>query len=177
MLLMVDALVIGAIILLKYLLPVATVWWPFWAGWANFILDTVDGDLLIPRGLPDATYQLIDKAADWCTYIGMVVAAHRYKWPMRRAMYVLFGLRTAGQLLFFITRDERVFFLFPNFLEPLFLVYATIVFFKKEHAPAVYRTYFWLIWTGVILYKMQDEYITHIGNIDRSELIKRLFDS
>lgn len=172
---MLDQLVVVILVALKYVLPFGLVYAPFWAGWANFIVDTVDGDLLIPRGLSDSTYQLIDKAADWGTYIGMVAAAYKYKWPMRRAMYVLFALRTVGQLLFFITRDERMFFFFPNFLEPLFLVYATIVLFKKKHAPAVYRKYFWVIWTGVVLYKLQDEYITHIGNIDRSELIKRIF--
>lgn len=172
---MFDLAVIAVIIVLKYVLPIGLVYAPFWAGWANFILDTIDGDILIPRGLPDATYQLIDKAADWGTYIGMVVAAYKYKWPMRRAILLLFCFRTLGQLLFFITRDERMFFFFPNFLEPLFLTYATLVVFKKKHAPEVYKKYFWVIWTGVILYKLQDEYITHIGNIDRSELIKKIF--
>lgn len=171
---MLDSVLIAIVIIAKYLLPIATVFFPFAAGWSNFVLDTIDGDILIPLGLADNNYQLIDKLADWCTYIGMVWAAYRFKWPIKKAVLVLFSLRTVGQLLFFITRDERLFFLFPNFLEPLFLIYASIVFFKHKKAPKVYQKYFWLIWIFVITYKLQDEYITHIGNIDRSELINRL---
>ena len=41
---------IVAIVIGKYLIPVLIVPFPFAAGWANFVLDTVDGDLLIPLG-------------------------------------------------------------------------------------------------------------------------------
>ena len=73
----------------KFLLPVATIWAPFVAGWANFALDAVDGDILIPAGLGggmvaerNSLYQHIDKAADYVTYVCMVVAA--WRWPVRR---------------------------------------------------------------------------------------------
>ncbi|MSP22852.1 MAG: hypothetical protein EXR66_07560 [Dehalococcoidia bacterium] len=66
----------------KFLLPVALTWLPFEAGWLNFVLDTVDGDILIPAGLGGGVvadqnhlYQNIDKAADYVTYVFMVVAA------------------------------------------------------------------------------------------------------
>ena len=53
---------VAVIIAAKFAIPVLIVRFPFAAGWANFVLDTVDGDLLIPLGLEDPTYQLIDKA-------------------------------------------------------------------------------------------------------------------
>ena len=157
---------------LKYLLPLLLIPFPFLAGWGNFVLDSVDGDLLIPLGLADPTYQLIDKSADYVTYACMVAAA--WRWPLRRAVIGLFALRTVGQLLFFITGNEFVFFLFPNFLEPLFLVYATILFFKRSEAPAFFSRHAVLIWVLVIAYKLQDEFLTHVANVDRSELIGRL---
>src|SRR5690606_9450353 len=120
------------IVALKYGLPLLLVPFPFAAGWANFALDTVDGDLLIPLGLSDPLYQGIDKSADWVTYVFMVVAA--WRWRIRPIVIALFLFRSAGQALFFLTRNEVVFFLFPNFLEPLFLAYATILFFKREEA-------------------------------------------
>jgi hypothetical protein len=166
---------IVAIIAAKYLIPVLLVPFPFAAGWANFVLDTVDGDLLIPLGLEDATYQPIDKAADYVTYIFMVVAAWKGSWPIFKWIVGFFALRTIGQLLFFITNNEAVFFYFPNFLEPLFLIYATILFFKKDEAPAVFTKWQIPIAVFIFLYKMQDEYITHIGNFDRSDLIRDLF--
>jgi|GEM_PF-476444 len=166
---------IVAIIAAKFLLPVMLVKYPFIAGWANFVLDTVDGDLLIPLGLENETYQPIDKAADWVTYVFMVVAAWKADWPILKWVVGLFVLRTVGQILFFITNNEAIFFYFPNFLEPLFLIYATILFFKKDLAPQVFRKWQIPIAVFIFVYKMQDEYITHISNTDRSELIQGWF--
>ena len=146
---------------------------PFFAGVANFLLDSVDGDILIPLGLSDPVYQQIDKSADYVTYVCMVIAA--WRWPLRRVIIALFAFRTIGQALFFITGDEIVFFLFPNFLEPLFLVYAAILLYKRADAPAFFARHAIVIWLLVIVYKLQDEYVTHVGNIDRTELIGRLF--
>lgn len=168
-------ILIGLIIAAKYLLPVGLLWSPFIAGWANFVLDTVDGDLLIPLGLEDPTYQPIDKAADWVTYVFMVAAAWRGRWPILKWIVGLFVFRTIGQALFFITNDEIVFFFFPNFLEPVFLIYATILFFKKDEAPSVFERWRIPIAVFTVLYKLQDEYITHVGNFDRSDFLSQLF--
>ncbi|MEX2447061.1 MAG: hypothetical protein WD734_06945 [Dehalococcoidia bacterium] len=164
---------IALIVALKYLLPVALIPFPFFAGWANFVLDTVDGDLLIPLGLSDPVYQRIDKSADWVTYVFMVAAA--WRWPIRRIVVALFLFRSVGQALFFVTGDEIVFFLFPNFLEPLFLAYATILFFRRSDGHAFYRRHIVVVWAIVVLYKMQDEWITHVGNVDRTDLLRGLF--
>lgn len=168
-----ETVALVALVALKYLLPVLLIPFPFAAGWSNFVLDSVDGDMLIPLGLPNEVYQRIDKSADWVTYVFMVAAA--WRWPMRRVVIALFVFRSVGQALFFLTEDEFVFFLFPNFLEPLFLGYATILFFLGSRAPAFYRRHILAIWVVVFLYKMQDEWITHVGNVDRTELIRGLF--
>jgi len=170
---MLNGLLIAVIVAMKYGLPALLPRFPFAAGWANFVLDTVDGDLLIPLGLSDPVYQNIDKSADYVTYVFMIVASR--SWPMRKALLVFFGIRTVGQALFFLTHKEIVFFFFPNFLEPMFLGYATIRVFAKEGAPSFYRKHIVAIWAIVFLYKFQDEWITHVGNIDRSETIARLW--
>ncbi|MGE3857990.1 MAG: hypothetical protein AB7G21_13615 [Dehalococcoidia bacterium] len=157
----------------KFLLPLALIPFPFAAGWANFVLDSVDGDLLIPAGLPDPLYQNIDKSADWFTYLCIVVAARR--WPIWRLIVALFVFRSVGQAAFVVTQDEFVFFLFPNFLEPVFLVCATILRFRGADAWAFASRHRWVLGALIVLYKMQDEYVTHVANVDRSELIGRLF--
>lgn len=167
-----STILIALVVALKFGLPVLLIPFPFAAGWANFVLDTVDGDILIPLGLSDPVYQRLDKSADWVTYVFMVVAA--WRWPIRWVVVALFLFRSVGQALFFITEDELMFFFFPNFLEPLFLAYATIRVFKREEPYAFYRRHLLWVWAIVILYKMQDEWITHVGNIDRSELLGRL---
>lgn len=168
-----EWLAMATIVAAKFVIPILIIPFPFAAGWANFVLDTVDGDLLIPLGLDDPTYQLIDKTADWVTYVGMVGAARH--WRIRRLIWGLFAFRTIGQLLFFVTREEIVFFLFPNFLEPLFLIYATIYHFRHERVFDIYTRHRIGIWIFVVLYKLQDEWITHVGNIDRTELLTRWF--
>ncbi len=165
------------IIAAKFLIPVGIVFTPFWFGWANFVLDTIDGDLLVPLGLADSTYQPIDKIADWATYIGMLAAAYRFDWSIKRWVLVLFVYRSIGQVLFLASGAEWWLFVFANFLEPLFLVYATASFVVKteERTAAWFLRHRTVIVVCVVLYKLQDEYITHIGNIDRSDLIGRLF--
>ena len=167
-----NIVAIALIVAAKYALPVLLIRYPFAAGWANFVLDTVDGDILIPLGLSDPVYQNIDKSADWVTYVFMVVAA--WRWPLRNWIIGLFVFRSIGQALFFITQNELMFFFFPNFLEPLFLAYATILHFKGDEAFAFFKRNMVWILAIVILYKLQDEYVTHVGNIDRSELISRI---
>ncbi len=102
----------------------------------------------------------------------MVIAA--WRWPLRRAVIALFALRSVGQALFFLTGDELVFLLFPNFLEPLFLAYASIAFLKRSEAPAFFERHAVAIWLVVVCYKLQDEYVTHVANVDRTELLGRL---
>lgn len=168
---------IGLIIFLKFAIPVAIVFFPFIAGWSNFVLDTVDGDILIPLGLADSTYQPIDKIADWATYVGMTVAAWKFKWGIRKWVYGLFIFRSIGQLAFLLTGQELLFFFFPNFLEPLFLIYATIFFFKKSNESKTYEFFLkhkWAFSILIIVYKMQDEYFTHVANLDRTDFFKTL---
>lgn len=175
---MVNVLIIAAVILLKFALPAAIVFFPFAAGWANFVLDSVDGDILVPAGMADENYQPIDKIADWCTYIGMAICAWRFRWRIRKWIYGLFIFRGIGQIAFLLTGDGRWFFLFPNFLEPLFLIYATIIFLKKRDEAAAFACFAKhkiAFVAGIFIYKMQDEYITHIAKFDRTDFFQDLF--
>lgn len=171
------------IVAAKFVLPILIVRYPFAAGWANFALDSVDGDLLIPLGLPNETYQPIDKLADWATYAAIVIVAYRGDWPFKRLMLGLFVFRSIGQVGFLLTEEELLLALFPNFLEPLFLVTATILAYSRtvrripdwrEAAFATLSRHRWLLGALIVMYKVQDEYFTHVANIDRSELIQRL---
>ena len=76
-----QVVLIALIVAAKFALPVLIVRFPFAAGWANFVLDSVDGDLLIPLGLPNEVYQPVDKLSDWVTYVAIVVVAYRNAWP------------------------------------------------------------------------------------------------
>ena len=181
-----QALAIGVIIAAKFLLPLLIIRYPFAAGWANFVLDGVDGDLLVPLGLPNETYQPVDKVTDWVTYVAIVVVAFRNAWPIRKLLLGLFLFRSIGQAAFLVTGNELLLALFPNFLEPVFLVTVTILAWKRvvRRLPdwqaagfATLHRHRWLIGTVIVAYKLIDEYITHVGNIDRSDLLRQLLGS
>ena len=179
-----ETVAIALIVAAKFGLPLLIVPFPFVAGWANFFLDSFDGDLLIPLGLPNETYQPIDKITDWVTYVAIVIVAFRNEWPTKRLMLGLFLFRSVGQISFLVTGNELLLAFFPNFLEPLFLVTVTILAFERviRHYPdwqergfAILHRYRWLIGTVIVIYKLQDEWITHVGNIDRTEFLQQLF--
>lgn len=155
------------IIAAKFILPVIFLFQPL-AIWANYFLDIIDGDLLMGLGLSDYTYQTIDKAADYFSYIFMLILGLR--WRIKKPVLILFIYRTIGQLLFFITRNEQFFFIFQNFLEPLLLVY-TFLIFKTKSEPNAYKLYQLhrtKIWLGIVIYKVINEWYLHLANIDLS---------
>ena len=175
---------IAAVVGAKFVVPLLIVRFPFAAGWANFVLDGVDGDILVPLGLPDAIYQPVDKIADWVTYVAIVVVAHRNRWPTARLLLGLFLFRSIGQVGFLVTGEELLLAVFPNFLEPVFLVTASILAWQRsvrhrsdwmERGFAVLHRYRWPIGVLVVVYKLQDEYFTHVANVDRSDLFRRIF--
>jgi hypothetical protein len=179
----IEAAAIALIVAAKFALPLLIVPFPFVAGWANFFLDGFDGDLLIPLGLPNEIYQPVDKLTDWVTYVAIVVVAYRNAWPTKRLMLGLFLFRSVGQIGFLVTRDELLLAAFPNFLEPLFLVTVSILAWERVirrrsdwqgRGFAILHRYRWPIGALIVIYKLQDEYITHVGNIDRSEFLERL---
>ncbi len=178
-----ETAAIALVIAAKFALPLLIIPFPFAAGWTNFFLDGFDGDLLIPLGLQNELYQPVDKISDWVTYVAIVIVGFRNAWPTRRLMLGLFLFRSIGQAGFLLTGNELLLAVFPNFLEPLFLVTATILAWERviRHLPdwqergfAILYRHRWLIGTLIVVYKLQDEYFTHVANIDRSEFIERL---
>ena len=178
-----EAAGILLIIAAKFALPLLIIPYPFAAGWANFFLDGFDGDLLVPLGLPNETYQPVDKITDWVTYVAIVVCAYRNTWPTRHLMLGLFLFRSIGQSAFLLTGNELFLAFFPNFLEPLFLVTASILAYERavRHAPDwkargfdVLARHRWLIGAVIVIYKLVDEFITHIANFDRSDFLEQL---
>lgn len=159
------------IIALKFFVPALLLWFPFPAAWGNYFLDVIDGDILAQLGMQENTYQLIDKTADYVSYIFMLIVGLR--WRIRRTILILFIYRTIGQVLFFITRNELFFFYFQNFLEPLVMIYTLLVFLRKSEAKAygTYKRHFKLIWGIILAYKLWNEWYLHFANIDLSLFI------
>lgn len=160
-------LTILIVITAKFLLPLLIFRLPFQVSWANFLLDTVDGDVLMHFGLPYETYSLIDKTADYITYVVMFLVGSR--WQIGKTITFLFIYRTVGQAMFFVTGNDLFLFFFPNLLEPLFMAYSLLLFIDRKKAHERYRKYLVPIWMTIIVFKMWNEYNVHVGHIDLSE--------
>lgn len=128
----------------------------------------IDGDILLELGISDYNYQSIDKFADFVSYFFMLLLGMR--WSIKKIVIVLFAFRAIGQILFFATRDELMFFYFPNFLEPLMMAYSLILFKRGSDKKAfvTYKKHLFLIWFIIIAYKLFDEWHLHFANIDLS---------
>lgn len=158
------------IIALKFIIPALLLVFPFAAAWLNYLLDVIDGDMLQALGMSDYNYQTVDKFADYVSYIFMLILGLR--WRIKKTIIGLFVYRTIGQVLFFITRNELMFFYFQNFLEPLVMIYTLLIFKQKseEKAYQSYKKQFFLIWAIIIGYKVWNEWYLHFANIDLSTI-------
>lgn len=156
------------IILLKIAVPASMLRFPLFGLWGNYFLDVVDGDILLSLGMNDQTYQLLDKSTDFISYIFMLILALR--WSIKKTIIILFTYRIIGQILYFLTGNELIFFYFQNFLEPLMMIYALILFkqVSEKKAYLTYKKHFILIWAIVLIYKIWNEWYLHFANIDLS---------
>lgn len=159
------------IISLKILIPASMLFFPIFGLWGNYLLDIIDGDLLLSLGLTDNIYQTLDKSTDLISYIFMLILA--WRWSIKKTAIILFTYRNIGQILFFITKNEIVFFYFQNLLEPLLLIYVLLIFKHKNEKLAyfTYRKHLILVWTIVVGYKLWNEWYLHFANIDLSTLL------
>lgn len=166
-----DMLAEVFLVSLKFGVPLFMLVFPFPAVWANYVLDVVDGDILMQFGMSEFTYQTIDKVADYFSYIFMLILGLR--WRIKRTIVILFVYRTVGQVLFFLTRNEMAFFYFQNLLEPLVMIYVLLIFVQKSEGKAFesYKRHFVLIWVIILVYKIWNEWYLHLANIDLSTLL------
>jgi hypothetical protein len=160
------------VVSLKFAVPSLMLRFPLVGAWGNYVLDSIDGDVLLELGVTEETYQTIDKTADFYSYVIMLIVGHR--WRIKRLIVLLFVYRAIGQGLFFMTRNEIVFLVFPNFLEPLVMIYTLLLVRHKGLEPqayAAYQRHRGLIWMAIIGYKAWNEWSLHVANIDLSERV------
>ena len=141
--------------------------WPLAGG-----LLAIGGDLadLLLRDLVDlggvGNYQLLDKALDQVYLALFLVVALRWEGVERRVAVGLYLYRLAGSILFLVTDERAVLFLFPNVFEPWFIFVAAI-----HHLPEPLRwtpTRVAAVLATLTLLKLGQEWALHVGQIFES---------
>ena len=145
---------IGAIALLFLINPALAIL-------VNILLDYADGPLYkYYLKIPPLQAQYLDKSLDYLYYIALLTLIFIERltvWPL---LLLLFLLRTAGEIFFFVTGEKQIFIYFPNFFE-----YFTLVFFLiKAIDPALLSAS--LNWVALLLltatwFRVWNEYFLH----------------
>lgn len=153
------------VLVMRLLVPVTILKWPFWGGVASLIADYYDFSILnhfYPGGFGE--YQRLDKLLD--TYYLCFELYAVYRWTnikARKTGLVLFLYRIMGVTLFIFTNVQQILFAFPNLFEMYFLAYSGfLTFFKKE--PDLAKKWLRAILAGLFIYKIALEFTLHVSD-------------
>lgn len=150
------------VLIIRLLLPLTIFRSPLWGGLLSIAADTIDILIFQWLGFPDGIgYHELDKLLDvYYLSIEAIVAQSWLALP-RSIASALFAFRLVGVVLFEITGNRLVLFLFPNLFELFFLVYAYTRAYRPTYALTGGDAAIWL--TVLLVPKMAQEYALHYG--------------
>jgi hypothetical protein len=168
-------LVFAAVILSRLLVPLLIPRFPLPAIIACLVIDGVDQSIF-QTVAPDADlagYQSYDKALD-VYYLVIAYISTLRNWTNQRAVYIarfLIFYRLVGVVLFELTGERALLFIFPNTFEYFFIFYEAVRLFwdprRMSKAVLIGATAF--IW---IFIKLPQEWWIHIAQLDTTDFIK-----
>ncbi len=148
------------VVLLRLIIPLSILRWPFFGGLAALIADGLDivlATLLDLGGLWN--YHELDKYLDTYYLTLEVIVAQRWEALERWTATALFIYRVIGVLLFESTGNRLFLFYFPALFENFFLFNAGRLRFVPQYELTPRRLVMWL---GILLVpKMIQEYAIH----------------
>lgn len=128
---------------------------------SSVIGELIDYPLIYLSGESFKKYQIIDKYLDLFYYLLLFLSISLYDFTYESQKYLLvffFFLRLIAQLIFFKTKKQFIFVLFPNFFEYYF---ASIMiferFFSSKNFPQSLT--FWVVFIAL---KVMQEFVIHI---------------
>ncbi|MCA9825696.1 MAG: hypothetical protein KC479_09775 [Dehalococcoidia bacterium] len=146
-------------------MPLVILRYWFWGGVVAMLLDAVDVILIDALGLGGfgGHYHRTDKLLDsYYLALEMVVA---WRWTNPWAKWtsaLLFVYRSIGVVLFEVTQERIVLFIFPNLFENWWLYCAAVFQYRPGWAPTSWRTT--LVPLLILLVpKMGQEYLLHFA--------------
>lgn len=123
------------------------------------LLDTADGNFYLQWNIKRTLYNTIDKSLDLLWYTVSVYYAY-LNLPYFQLLLALYLLRLAGHLVFYFSKNEKIFLYFPNFYENvlIFIVVATAI--PKFSSFLVIPVFYYVVLILGIL-KMIQELLVH----------------
>lgn len=142
--------------------------WPLLSIILSFFLDIIDIEFASRGVLTLKEYERFDKSLDLWWYTNAMVFSWLYLFEYRNFLLILFILRIIGDAIYFIKKNRRIFFIFPNFFENVFfLVFFSLSF--KQLNFLLDKKYFLISLLAVIIIKIFQEWWIHIAQISIPE--------
>jgi hypothetical protein len=148
------------IVLIRLVVPLSILRWPFFGGVLSFVADALDivlASLIDLGGLWN--YHALDKYLDTYYLALEFIVAQRWEALERGVASVLFVYRLIGVVIFEITGARAVLFFFPSLFENFFLFNAGRLQFLPQYVLTPPRLAVWLV--VLLIPKMVQEYFIH----------------
>lgn len=156
------------IILIRLAAITLIIFYPLEGILISILLDLLDGWFWAFSGLPKSKYHEIDKPIDYLTHCFELVAASRT--VIFYPLLVLFLYRSIGHLIYWFTKNKRVFIFFPNLFEYFFIIYLVIERFRLDIS-----IFDWRIIAALILFKLCQEIYVHMFPLDTAYRLVPVF--
>lgn len=164
------AVVFGAVVLGRVLLPLLILRYPLPAIVACLVLDGVDQTIFQAFGYDPPGYQGYDKAMD-VYYLAIAYLATLRNWESLAAFRVgrfLYFYRLVGVVAFELSHARPLLLIFPNTFEYFFIAYEAV---RTRWSPRLVALGTWItvaaaIWVVV---KLPQEYWLHIAELDLTD--------
>lgn len=164
-----EFLVISAI---RFVLPFFLLKWPLSTFIISIIVDTKDFDFLNLKTAEDyAFYQMWDKILDIYFFAFLVAVSLKWKDKIaKRLMIFFFSYRLLGTILFTVFGNRMFLFIFPNFLEILFILY--LVFWRLTGSQKFFdsKNSTVLILLAIFIPIIGQEYFMHVSKASPAEV-------
>lgn len=168
----------GALIVigLRLLIPLTILRWPLFGGIASMVIDGLDVVLisLMNLGGFDGHYHTLDKVLDsYYLSIEFYVALGWQNAWARWPVLVLFPFRMIGVVLFEVTHQRIMLFIFPNLFENWWLYVGAVARFWPRLTPSSWRSTMAPL-VLLLIPKMGQEYLLHFAEAQPWDWFKRV---
>lgn len=159
------------IVVARLLVPLTMLRWPLFGIFASIALDGYDYSTLYNSALGGDSYQYTDKLLD-TYFLGVALYVSR-RWQdklAKQTMLWLFGYRTVGVTLFFITGQESLLVIFPNLVLNFFIFYLLFTLLTSARKMVSGRRDLATIILVMLIPKLLNEYYLHAYRVAETPL-------
>jgi len=135
----------------------------------SFFLDVVDADFACAHILKK-TYQKVDKIVDYWTYIFQMIFSFLFLTEYKYVLLGFFLWRTLGMIIFLSGKPRKIFFIFANYFENLFLFLFFATYFRNANY-LLDRPFFEIILFLIFVLKIFQEWFIHIANLSVRKIV------